>query len=248
MSNIPRFNYQKQTNYFYQNKLKPLKTSIPERRSGGWTRGRIKLLDDTLKSIVKIAGKHDLDPKLLVESLVEAWRNETSNCGSLKTSYRQTNKDYASFLITKEEKVIAQFPINLELLRNPESMKNHIQHIPKFKPKQKLDQENKEMKIAELRFGMKKVSLKAKIMEMSPVKHLISKWGNPCRLSNAKITDDSGTIKLTLWGNHINKFNVGDKIEIKNSSISRFANELQVRLNRKSTISLKPVIAMKVAL
>jgi len=47
-------------------------------------RSRSKLTEETVKSIVFIAGKHDLNPNLLIDSLVEAWRKNESDYKSFK--------------------------------------------------------------------------------------------------------------------------------------------------------------------
>ena len=94
--------------------------------SRGRPKGRSNLYEDPLKSIVPIAVKHDLDPKLLVNAFVEAWRNNDSKYGSLKINCRTVNEESAIFLVTKGSEVISQFPINLEALKSPEFFKNVI--------------------------------------------------------------------------------------------------------------------------
>ncbi len=79
--------------------------------------------------MVLIASKHDLDPKLLVDAFFEAWKNKFSYCGGLKISCREVNQDSATFLITKEEKVVWQFPVNLMIIKNPD-VRDCIKKIP----------------------------------------------------------------------------------------------------------------------
>ena len=82
-----------------------------------------------LESMVLIASKHDLEPKQLIDAFFEAWKNEISHCGSLEISCREVNLDSATFLITKEEKVVWQFHIHLETIRNPH-VRDSITTIP----------------------------------------------------------------------------------------------------------------------
>jgi len=203
--------------------------------SRGRPKGRSNLYEDPLKSIVPIAVKHDLDPKLLVNAFVEAWRNNDSKYGSLKINCRTVNEESAIFLVTKGSEVISQFPINLEALKSPEFFKNVIQHIQIPKPKK--PKENKTMKISELRIGMKRVNVKAKIIEIPPRRLVQTMWGGRSYVSNAKISDETGSITLSLWNNQIGRFNIGDEIEIVNGVVTNFAGKFQLRLRKNSHLS-----------
>jgi hypothetical protein len=70
---------------------------------------------------VLLASKHDLKPKRLIDALYEALEGGASRCGSLKIARRGVHHDVATFLITKDENVIWQFPLDLELIRNAEA-------------------------------------------------------------------------------------------------------------------------------
>ena len=148
-----------------------------EREQRGRPRGNSNAYYAHLKSIVKIAQKHDVDPKQLVDAFVEAWKNRIAQCGRLTISRRGITRDSATFLITKEEKVVWQFPVALENVRNPEILKKLIQDMPIPQP---LEQERyqKKQQIDNLRFGMKGIDVKATIVEVPPIKPVISRWGS----------------------------------------------------------------------
>ena len=190
-----------------------------------------------LKSIALIARKYDLDQNLLIDGLSEAWRNNVYNCGNLKISCREVKQDCAVFLLTNEDKVVSQFPIKLELLKNSDSFKNIVQNIPisnhlKIKPFQK------QKRINELRPGMKRINVSGNIIEIQPKRLVTSQLGNRFYVSNARIADETGTIKLSLWNDQIEKVHIGDKVEIENCSVSSFAGELQLRVGRSGIISV----------
>ena len=94
----------------------------------GRPRGRSALNHAYFESVVLIASKHDLDPKTLVDAFFEAWENGTSRCGGLKISCREANQDRAIFLLTKGEKVVWQFPVSLDGIRNSEA-RDYIKNI-----------------------------------------------------------------------------------------------------------------------
>jgi len=208
-----------------------------QREQRGRPRGNSNAYYAHLKSIVKIARKHDVDPKRLVDAFVEAWENTLAQCGRLTISRRGITRGSATFLITKEEKVVWQFPVALENVRNPEVLKKLIQDMPIPQP---LEQERyrKKQQIDNLRFGMKGIDVKATIVEVPPIKPVISRWGSECYVSNVMIADETGSIRLSLWNKQIDKVSVGDEVELTNCSVSRFAGQPQLRLRRKSTMSV----------
>ena len=202
----------------------------------GQPRGRSNLDYGNLNSMVLIASKHDLDPKRLIDALFEALENEFSHCGSLEISCRKVNQDSAIFLITKEEKVVWQFPVNLETIRNPH-VRDSITRIPMPKKPKKIDGLSKNLQIDELLFGMKGINITAEIIDIPPARLVYTKWGSQVLVSNAKIADKTGSIRLGLWNNQIETFHVGDEVEIKNCSVTSFANEPQLKISRKGTLS-----------
>jgi hypothetical protein len=188
---------------------------------------------------VKIARKHNVDPKQLVDALVDAWQNTRAHCGRLKIVLRAVHHDSATFLITKEENVVWQCKMNLESIRDSELLKEYIQDIPL---PQQVERKSypKTQQIDTLKVGMKGIDLTAKIIEVPPLKQVFTRWGSECYVSNVKIADDTGSIRLSLWNNRANTVQVGDEVELKNCYVSRFAGQLQLRLNGKSTMAITP--------
>ena len=202
--------------------------------------GRSNLDYANLNSMVLIASKYDLDPKQLIDAFFEAWENEISHCGSLTISCRTVDHDSATFLITKEEKVVWQFPVNLESIRNPDA-RDYIKEIPMPEKAKKIDELGRNMKISELRSGMKGINLLAKIVEIPPTRFVFTRWDSEASVSNVKLSDETGSIRLGLWNNHIGTVKMGDEVEIKNCDVSRFMDQPQLKLRRKSIMSINPI-------
>ena len=148
------------------------------------------LYEAPLKSIVPIAEKYGLNPKLLVDAFVESWRKKISRCESLTICCRLINRDSAIFLVTYEGKVVSQFSIKLEALKDPNSFKNCLQNTPISYYPNKIEQKQK--KIGELRYGMKEIDLKAKIIEIPPMKAVVTRFGDQIYVSNVVIADETG--------------------------------------------------------
>jgi len=126
----------------------------------------------------------------------------------------------------------------LENVRNPDVLKKYIQDMPKPQPTPGQGNYPKKLQIEKLRFGMKGVDVTAKIIEIQPTKPVITRWGSESYVTNVMIEDETGSIKLSLWNKQIDKVRVGDEVELTNCYVSRFAGQLQLRLKRKSTMSV----------
>ena len=55
-----------------------------------------------------------------------------------------------------------------------------------------------------------------------------SKFGKEGRVCNAVVKDETGTIKLTLWNDDVDKINVGDKVHITNGYVNEWQGEKQL--------------------
>ena len=188
-----------------------------------------------LKSVVSLAHYHDVDPKQLADAFYEAWENSISNCGNLEISCREGTQDSSTFLIIKEGKVVWQSTIKLESLRNSE-INNYIQNLPiPFNPKKK--KHNIPQKIGNLRFGMKGISVRGKIIEVPPPRTVKTRFGTYADVSNVMVADETGSVRLSLWNGQIDQFQIGDYIECLACTVRRFGGALQLRLGRNGTIS-----------
>jgi len=90
------------------------------------------------------------------------------------------------------------------------------------------------MNISELRVGMKNVSVKGRVVEKSETSEVYSRYGyNVHRVVNAKLSDDTGSIKLVLWNEQIDIVNVGDTLQIENGHITQFRGETQLNVGKR---------------
>ena len=81
------------------------------------------------------------------------------------------------------------------------------------------------MKISELKPGMRNVSVTAKVDSVGQPRTVNLKAGGTNTVADAIISDDSGSIKLSLWGDDINKIQTGDRISVENGYINTFKGE-----------------------
>lgn len=88
------------------------------------------------------------------------------------------------------------------------------------------------MKISELKAGMRNVSVTAKVDSMGEPRTVNLKSGGTNTVADAVISDETGSIKLSLWGDDISKIQAGDKISVENGYINTFKGENSVSIGK----------------
>ncbi|MEM1570165.1 MAG: OB-fold nucleic acid binding domain-containing protein [Candidatus Bathyarchaeia archaeon] len=88
------------------------------------------------------------------------------------------------------------------------------------------------MKVSDLRKGMRGVNVKGEITDVSETKEVVTRYGTTAKVATATLKDDSGSVKLTLWNEDIEKVSPGALIEINNGYTSVFRGILQLNIGR----------------
>ena len=88
------------------------------------------------------------------------------------------------------------------------------------------------MKISELKAGMRNLSVTGKIDSVGEPSTVNLKAGGTTTVADAIISDESGSIKLALWGDDINKVQPGDKVSIENGYINTFKGENSISVGK----------------
>ena len=83
------------------------------------------------------------------------------------------------------------------------------------------------MKISELQVRQGNVEVEGEITNKEEARSF-NKFGKEGKVCNATLKDDSGEVKLTLWNEQADQFNVGDKIKISNGYVNEFQGEKQL--------------------
>ena len=95
------------------------------------------------------------------------------------------------------------------------------------------------MKIKDLRNGMKRVDIEAKVLEKTEPREVMSRYKNETyRVANAIISDDTGQIKLTLWNDQIEQVNENDTVKIENGYVTSFRGEIQLNIGRYGQLTV----------
>ncbi len=72
-----------------------------------------------------------------------------------------------------------------------------------------------------------KVDITLDVVEKGEIRSF-NKFGKEGRVCNATGRDETGTVKVSLWNDEIEKVNVGDKIKITNGYVNEWQGELQL--------------------
>ncbi len=94
------------------------------------------------------------------------------------------------------------------------------------------------MKISEVQDGMTGVHIKGTIKDIGAIRDVKTRFGNQTRVANATLEDESGTLKLTLWGDQIEKIKVGDTVEIINGFAREWQGEIQVSVGKRGELKI----------
>lgn len=88
------------------------------------------------------------------------------------------------------------------------------------------------MKISELKVGDRNVNVEGILLGLGKRRALNLKDGSTSDVCDAKIADDSGEVKLSLWNSDIDKFEVGDRLIIENGYIHSFRGEISLAVGK----------------
>jgi len=207
----------------------------------GRPRGRSHSYADTklLEYLTEISVRHGIDPNKFFSKFVEAWENRESTCKKLTIECRRKTRDFAIFLVTTDYKVVAQFPIPEYLLRETDPLKEFgyvLEHARRVLVKQREGSRATCLRIKDLRAGMKRVSLKARVIEISEPMLAYTRFNDYVMFANAVLSDGTGTIKLTLWNGRIKMVSVNDVIQIENADVVVFRGDPQLRMGKSGRL------------
>ena len=93
------------------------------------------------------------------------------------------------------------------------------------------------MKISEIQANQGSINVEGEVVEVGEVREF-EKFGRVLRVSNAVLKDDSGTIKLTLWNQEIEKVHKGDKVKVTNGYARSFKDEIQLTAGKFGKIEV----------
>jgi replication factor A1 len=96
------------------------------------------------------------------------------------------------------------------------------------------------LNIKDLRNGMKRVNVEAKVVEKGNPREVMSRFKDETyRVADAVVADETGSIKLTLWNEQIDQVNVNDTIKVENGYVTSFKGEIQLNVGRYGKLTVE---------
>jgi len=96
------------------------------------------------------------------------------------------------------------------------------------------------LKIKELRDKMRNVTVEGKVMEKSDPREVLSRFKDETyKVASAIIGDETGTIKMTLWNEQIDKVNVDNLVKVENGYVSSFKGEIQLNVGKFGKLTVE---------
>ncbi|MGQ9479107.1 MAG: single-stranded DNA-binding protein [Thermoproteota archaeon] len=93
------------------------------------------------------------------------------------------------------------------------------------------------VKVRDLNTYSKHVNLLAKVLSLSDVREVASRYGGSTnRVAEARIGDETGTILLTLWNENIGLVKPDDVIMIKNGFVTVYQRTLRLNIGKYGSI------------
>lgn len=196
-----------------------------------------------LEYLVELAMKREIGTHEFFNAVVHAWKNGKAACRGLTILCRSKKKGRAVFLITKGYGVVAQFPIQEYILKETDPLKGfdyvrkRVRHTSRMKDRKSLENVE-DIRIRDLKAGMKKVKLKARVIEISKPKLVLTRFNDYVVFANAMLADETSKIKLTLWNGRINMISINDKVQVENANVIVFRGEKQLRMGRNGILTV----------
>jgi replication factor A1 len=181
-----------------------------------------------------LALKYKIGSSEFFECVLKAWKQEKAKCRKLNIVCRQKTGDSAIFLFSISQDVISQFSIPTSIFQRKNPLENYIRMISVTASRADIINP----KIEDLKAGMKQINLKAKVIEIPEPNKVYTRSGVEAQVSNALISDETGTIRMSLWNRQINTISKGDIIKIQNGTVTRFRGDLQLRIGKSGELSI----------
>lgn len=93
------------------------------------------------------------------------------------------------------------------------------------------------MKISEIKAGMSNISLEAKIIDVSDIREVQTRYGKR-NVADALLEDDSGQISMSLWEDNIKSVSVGDIVSLNGGFTTQFRDKLQLNIPRSGKLEI----------
>jgi hypothetical protein len=191
-----------------------------------------------LEYLAQVSLKYGVDSDRFFKCFLDAAQYQKSKCEELLIECRSKEKNYMIFLITKDYEALGQFHMSEYLLHektNP--LKEFTGRLSSMRTQTQEAKSNR-YNIEDLRAGMKRLNLTAKVLKVSQPIQIATRFGRYAIIINALIADKTGTINLSIFRSQIGMVSVNDIVQIENAHVTWYRGEHQLRIGKHGKISV----------
>ena len=95
----------------------------------------------------------------------------------------------------------------------------------------------RQLKIAQIKPGMRGLTITGEAVWKGDKREVQTRFG-PATVSSAILEDETGSIRLNLWRQQIDRVRVGDKVRLVNAFVRVYRGELELNLGSDGRIEL----------
>jgi replication factor A1 len=95
------------------------------------------------------------------------------------------------------------------------------------------------VKISEIKDGMRRIDVEGEISDISEPRSVNLRTGGQAKVVDCTLSDDSGSIKLTLWDDQIDQVRRGSRIRVENGYTNSFRGEVRLNVGRYGKLSVE---------
>ena len=191
-----------------------------------------------LEQLARIAVKYNVDSNEFFSTIRYAWNQEEARCKPLVITCRMKLKQSSSFLFTTNGEIIAQFSISTTIVQGKNPLERYVKILLSEKASQAKNFAMTHPKIKDLTAGMRRINLTARVLEIPKSKMIYTRYGTTAAVSNVLITDETGSVRMSLWNNQIELVHKDDVINITNGKVGWYRGEPQIRIGRRGSVSV----------
>ncbi len=189
------------------------------------------------ESLALLTVKYDLDPEKFISALRQAGVGMKIDGGSFSIECRGRIEKKKIFLVKTKSGITAQLRVSDEFLETGDSI-GKFMNTPKLRGLLlKKRKTGNFCSIRDVRSGMTRINLKAKVLSVAKQKHVMTRYGNYANVAKALIADETGEIGLLLWNDQINAVSVGRTILVRNARASVFKGQKQLTVGTKGALA-----------
>ena len=93
------------------------------------------------------------------------------------------------------------------------------------------------MNITDVKRGMSNISLKAKVIDISEAREVMTRFGRR-NVADATLEDETGQISMSLWQDQIERVSVGNTLEVSGAFVTEFRGKLQLSIPKTGKIEI----------